>query len=269
MIDYPQIVYKYRSWEDENHKKVISENSLFLAPPILFNDPFDCRLPDNIMSLDTDEKIEAYVELKMNQQIGYIKKNGLNIEEEKFKFFNRIRSNPEKYQQELEEILFKSQDKHIGVLSLSARWNSILMWSHYGNNHKGFCVGFYEEKIRTSGKFGMGGIVDYNKHDDYPFIDPLSDNFMEKSIQRTHSKSKEWIYEEEYRTTKTFHPNPATKEDRIVNFDNDFFAEIVLGINISEKDKDEIIETANKKGIKIYQAKKVPFKFLITREEIK
>ena len=27
-----------------------------------------------------------------------------------------------------------------GVLSLSARWNSPLMWSHYADQHRGFCV---------------------------------------------------------------------------------------------------------------------------------
>ena len=37
----------------------------------------------------------------------------------------------------------------------------------------------------------------------------------------------------------------------------------------SEEDRKEIIELALKKGIKVYQAKKVPFKFEITKEEIK
>lgn len=33
-------------------------------------------------------------------------------------------------------------DAKLGVLSLSRRWNSSLMWSHYTESHAGFCVGF-------------------------------------------------------------------------------------------------------------------------------
>src|SRR3954471_5525958 len=29
-----------------------------------------------------------------------------------------------------------------GVLSLSERWNSVLMWSHYADNHRGVCIEF-------------------------------------------------------------------------------------------------------------------------------
>src|SRR5437879_3144630 len=29
-----------------------------------------------------------------------------------------------------------------GVLCLSRSWNHILMWSHYGDKHKGICLGF-------------------------------------------------------------------------------------------------------------------------------
>ena len=142
------------------------------------------------------------------------------------------------------------------------------MWSHYGDNHTGFCIGFHEQKLRESGKFGACGMVDYCDTDDYPFIDPLWENFEEKSLERTHSKSKKWIYEEEYRALKTFTPIPPKINDRLVNFDNDLVSEIVLGINISKKDKKEIINIARQKSISIFQAHKIPFKFLIGREEI-
>ena len=142
------------------------------------------------------------------------------------------------------------------------------MWSHYGDNHSGYCVGFYEEKIRNSELISVGGMVNYNNNEDYPFIDPLSDKIVEKSILRTQNKSKKWSYEKEYRVMKIFYPKIASNEDRTIRFDDDFYAEIILGLNISEKDKNEIVEIAKKKNIKIYQTRKTPFKYLIERYEI-
>ena len=52
------------------------------------------------------------------------------------------------------------------------------MWSHYANSHQGFCIGFYEEKIRNyvvkSRNGGKGGMVIYDSK--FPEIDPLNTN---------------------------------------------------------------------------------------------
>ncbi|MBL7103181.1 MAG: DUF2971 domain-containing protein [Bacteroidales bacterium] len=41
--------------------------------------------------------------------------------------------------------MFKKQNDHYGILSLSAKWDNILIWGHYAEKHKGFCIGFNEE----------------------------------------------------------------------------------------------------------------------------
>src|SRR5688572_1849281 len=41
----PQIVYKFRTWEEGNHKKIITNNELWLSHPFKLNDPFDVRPP--------------------------------------------------------------------------------------------------------------------------------------------------------------------------------------------------------------------------------
>jgi hypothetical protein len=55
------VLYKYRNWTDENHKKMLKENELFFASPRSFNDPFDCKIPVNFSILNTNEKIDLYV----------------------------------------------------------------------------------------------------------------------------------------------------------------------------------------------------------------
>jgi hypothetical protein len=301
MAKIPDIVYKYRSWNDSNHKKVITENSLFLASPKLFNDPFDCKIPDNILSLDTDDKIMRYVNFQIektealynSEEIKYDDNNDflrdqlkrfsdfrhenneskkvdqeVTKEEEKLKFYKEIKDNIQKYHIDFEKKIYDRQDKYTGVISLSAVWNNILMWSHYGDEHSGYCIGFHQNKIRHSGIVSSGGMVEYNENHNFPDINPMSRNDLVKTLLRTQNKAKEWSYEEEFRIIKQFFPKVPTLEDRIFRFDDDLFAEITLGVNIDPDSKREIIEIAKAKKIKTYQAVKVPFKFLIERVEI-
>lgn len=236
-----------------------------MSSPAYFNDPFDCRIPTNFMLLNTVDKIKSYVDsyfVRLN-----LRERGLNLQDEKEHMVHELTNNIEDFQNSHEKIVFESRNKHLGVLSLSARWNSILMWSHYSDFHKGYCVGFYEEKLRVSGLFGKGGPVNYNPENDIPTIEP-GEHTMEKGFIETHTKSFEWKYEEEYRLVKLFFPEIPTDGDRTIVVDNDCFAEVIIGLLTPENEKKEIIKAAKEKNLKVYQAKKVPFKFELGREEI-
>ena len=89
------------------------------------------------------------------------------------------------------------------------------MWSHYGNSHKGFCIGFNVSELFNVFKDSFLGRVLYkdnfpNIHDikkciinnDYDTIDGL--NF---------TKSKEWEYEKEYRFKKIKLDNSLKNND--------------------------------------------------------
>lgn len=267
--NYPEIVYKYRNWTSDFNKAVLEKNELFMTSPEYFNDPFDCRIPTNYNLLDTPEKVNNYaVEFTERHKV-WLKENGQNLQEEIRLIKNDFTYRLSEMQQNHENQLFQSQNKHYGILSMTTKWNNILMWSHYGDFHKGYCIGFWEEKMRKSALFGKGGPVSYNNENEYPKIDPLSkENGMIKGFKETHTKAFDWKYEDEYRFFNLYYPNEPTDDDRKVRITNNLFAEIILGIMMPENHKKEIIKLAKEKGIKIYQAKKVPFKFEITREEI-
>ncbi|MBT2620300.1 DUF2971 domain-containing protein [Chryseobacterium sp. ISL-6] len=38
-------------------------------------------------------------------------------------------------------------NRNFGIYSLTTKNSNLLMWSHYGNSHKGFCIGFNTEKL--------------------------------------------------------------------------------------------------------------------------
>lgn len=42
----PQVLYKYRSWDDERHKDLLRKGVVYFAAPDSFEDTFDCNLPE-------------------------------------------------------------------------------------------------------------------------------------------------------------------------------------------------------------------------------
>lgn len=61
MIKCPRVLYKYRTWNDANHKKVLNENSLYMASPRKFDDIKDCRVPQKFPS---QEELRDYFTTK-------------------------------------------------------------------------------------------------------------------------------------------------------------------------------------------------------------
>lgn len=265
----PEKVYKYRIWKNGSHKNLLLYNELYLASPKDFNDPFDCRISPNFIDLTKEEKYSYINELAISK-FEETERKGLNFPKV-LKDLEKRLDDPIKFQRDSEKIIYNEQDKYYGILSLSCRWKSILMWSHYSDCHRGFCVGFWEEKLRNTGFFGKAGIVKYDTK--FPEIKPkvakTPEDIIETTFIRTHTKSEDWTYEAEYRLVQNYFPNEPKPFKRIIRVPDDVFAEVILGINISENDKDEIVEICKIKGISVYQAIKKDFRFEIDRALIK
>lgn len=260
----PKTIYKYRNWDDLYHKKILTENSLFCSPANLFNDPFDCKIYKNHFLLNTPEKKDQYVENSIRNYIDWLKNNGRDIDKEKFILRQRL-NDIESYQKESENIEDDYTDKYLGIVSFSARWDSILMWSHYSNYHQGFCIGFNEYKLRNSRLFGKGGNVIYTN--DFPVFDPLISDFN-ASLFKPLYKSKEWEYEQEYRMMNLYFDNKPNEPNRVIVFDDEYIEEIILGLKASQETKKEIIGIAKVKKVPVFEIEKVPFKFELTRKQI-
>lgn len=266
---YPEIVYKYRAWEGIG-KKPLTHFELYLASPKDFNDPFDCRIPVNFLLLsekDKKEYIDVFIKKHKNE---FLKEDRNLIEIKKILQIKLHKNNIETVQRENEEISFEKYDKRIGILSLSTDWKSILMWSHYAREHSGYCIGFYEEKLRNSGLFDNGGPVSYPSEDEYPIIHPLEDikGEPETIFKNSHHKAKDWFYEKEYRLTKFFHKEIPTLNCRQIHINSDYIAEVYIGLRTPPEHKDEIIRICKNYDIKVYQVKQLKFKFLLDRDEI-
>lgn len=235
----PPVIYKYRDWEKEFHKTIITKRELYFAQPHSLNDPYDVRPPYNFIvpqinieearkkirdagrAIEPDlseEQLEQEVEIRLN-----------SIMQDPVKYFKRNR---------MDHVLDSSRYDTIGVLSFCSSFDNEPMWAHYGNNHNGFAVGFNTVRLARALNCTVG-LVDYNDTPlDYHIMGDNS-GLLEKELFR---KSTKWKPEQEIRFLTI---GVGLYRDRTNIFPIEAVEEIVFGLSTSKQVQDEIIEAAN------------------------
>ncbi|MFN8395082.1 MAG: DUF2971 domain-containing protein [Bacteroidia bacterium] len=260
---FPKIVYKYRSWSNKNHRRILTNNEVWMASPGIFNDPFDCRIEmdfDNLSDVELLQWGNAIVNSTKEEAIA----ENIDVEAKRQEWAVRVRDKPA-LKRECENLVQEALFKKLGILSLSSVWDNTLMWSHYGDSHKGFCIGFNEHVLRESKCFDGGNNVSYQKQ--FPVLNPLRMKPEDFRI-RWSIKAQQWNYEEEYRLFKMDF-SPDSNEDsawrsRIVPEDS--IAEVVIGTEMSSTHRNELVSICHQRKIPVYQAKKNLVELRITRD---
>jgi hypothetical protein len=231
-------VYKYRTWNCSKHKDLLQKGVLYFAAPNSFEDTYDCNLPEKFP--EGKDLYNLFLKVSKEQ---YPHKS--EIEHITFASY-WCKHSPIANQKERDNLLeyFRQSlsDTH-GVLSLCKSANNELMWEKYGDNHKGYCVGF-SLPILTAYCSG-GGNVDYQEN--VPIIDYLNDSNEEKIRKQLLCKQKKYSFEDEYRLLKMNHGYSLNDKDRTLHFPNDCIKEIYLGKNMNSNDKSEIITIVTEK----------------------
>lgn len=103
-----------------------------------------------------------------------------------FEFLGANLANPS-HRASLSLIKAKLSDE-CGILCFTKNWESPVMWSHYADKHRGFCLGFEVPD-------GIAKNVDYvSSRLEWP--EDAGEEFMGRVVC---TKFKHWSYEEEYR----------------------------------------------------------------------
>jgi hypothetical protein len=137
MTKETSVLYKYRC-VTERSLKMLKEGKYYFASAHSFNDPLDCAV-EPIYELPPVEKI-------IENQAKVLQDNdGISFQEalQKSQIIKTIpQSELEILLQRLRNSIQSMLQDDYGVLSLSAKNDNILMWSHYADYHKGFCIEF-------------------------------------------------------------------------------------------------------------------------------
>lgn len=242
---------------DQNLFNSLIYNYQWFSNPLDFNDPYDCNI--ELDYTNTPEEIEVFIR-EMND-------NNYNIKDERY-IVKRIKSFVEK--PELMALLSKQQDAKIvskmGLCCFSERDDSLLMWSHYGDSHKGVCLSFdFREDLNF---FTVPYCVDYPEK--YPKVNFINDRRTAKLYRiQFATKSKEWQYEQEIRIIKD-ERRPPYKTD--VKFKKRALSSIKFGYKSIEIEQIKIKSILEKVGgyehVKFYKAKLKRFEFGMDYEEI-
>lgn len=101
----------------------------------------------------------------------------------------------EKNSRKIAKILQAHWASSLGLLCTSRTWHNPVMWAHYGDKHKGVCLGFdvpdelaYEVKYEPD---RLRDVIDASK--------PLMGLDEEKLLRVLLTKYKDWEYEKEWR----------------------------------------------------------------------
>lgn len=224
-MELPEVIYKYRDWNDTFHKRIITEREVFMAAPNSFEDPVDCKLPIEYSGLSKKEIREVCL---YNSKLYYPERT--RKQHRKYAENWRTESpfgNIHLIKQFQEQMLEK-YNSQIGVLSLTANVKNLKMWEKYSNNHKGFAVGFNPTVMFQY--LGGGGPVTY--YDTLPIVRPAPiHSYDEQRCYQIFSKLSKWSFEEEYRT-HIFRSNELTKESRTIQIPAEAYTEIVIGTDM-------------------------------------
>ena len=247
MFEEAHVIYRYKYLPfTEGALKTISEGTIKFTCPGEFNDPFDCspfydtanlnRIP-NLFRDDAKQR-----GLTPAQRI-----------QKKPEYVTRLRKRIENGS------WAEDQTKRVGVVSLSRNALSILMWSHYAQNHQGFVLEF---RIPVKGTVAD---ISYATDRLLPFpviyqphrpVVILSQHNKEKLLHKILlTKSDLWRYEEEER---------VISEDRVAGIypyrRDEILCSVIAGMRMAKENKDVLVaecaklQSSNIPSLRLYQA---------------
>lgn len=235
-------LYKYFSPEIYNLDAIANEN-VWMSRPSDFNDPYDSAInldSEYIKNIMSNQNTSDYIKSNINDICG-------NIQFSINDFNNRVR-----------------------VSCYSEIDNSILMWSHYAQNHKGFCAeyGYSDisqlEGVRNDGLMLIVPIAYKNRN-----LVKITDDCDIKiqMIKLVFYKSFDWIYEQEWRQTFiSLKELPIDSKGLIVK--STPIKSIIMGCKIESSTENMLKFICETKGIKLDKMIMDENSFLLKRVEV-
>lgn len=236
-IKMPEVLYKYRNWDNPLHKTILENCELYLASPLDFEDPLDCRVP---RLYPNKKDLFQFFLLQSKQE-------NPNFTRSQHRDFAKkwSKQSPlavkEKLQSKVESLRTKV-NRSYGVLSMTVDPDNLIMWEKYANSDCGFCVGFNSRILRRY--VAGGGEIAYV--DKLPLI-PFNASVEEEFCVNIMHKERKWSFEKEYRFTKNWYLSEVSVSDRTVMLPPESVVEIILGKNMVSRHREEIKRIAKEK----------------------
>lgn len=244
----PEFVYKYGKWDKNGSERIITGSTIKLTSPSEFNDPYDCGVPIRYDLLSEDDMYKLSKEKHPNCSEEFHQR------QVKFAMTNTAK----KLKAGKHDEMFRKEINYwkdvLGIFCASENYSNILLWSHYADNHRGFCVKLKSEGIFYAAGYMVGSVI---YKDEIPELLPGYNKNMDEehktTIQQFFSKYSGWSYEEEIRFIG------FKKANKIVEIDPQTIEAVYFGWSMPPEDKSkklkELQELEHLKHIKYYEMK--------------
>lgn len=220
----PDFLYRYQPCS-EIALSNLRRGILYFSPANAFNDPFDCRFSFLDAGLSAEDLAQLKRELPIDDNLDNEQLSAAII----------------RYSAETLSRYFYDR----GVCCFSAVHDNLLMWAHYAQGHRGFCLKF----DTTNEVFSRVSPVSYSR--DYPSFSPadclIRNEYCKVFDVALRTKSDSWSYEQEWRIVHE-------RAGQECFFAKEALVGIYLGLAVDARHADEISTVAAALEVPVFQA---------------
>jgi len=144
--------------------------------------------------------------------------------------------------------LFDVKKSGIGIYSLSKTYKDELLWAHYANSHKGFCIEYDLDLLINSYKSfeAFSFPVQYKKKPPEYGIGDVNSTKAEIVVQKIAGcQSIRWNYEKEHRIVTGFYGEHPYVPECMMS--------IYFGLNMDEREKELMKDKLKGRGVQFFQ----------------
>jgi hypothetical protein len=159
-------LYRYQRFDSKQHpidrerlEDLLVGNRIYFYSPNRLNDPYDCKIQFRIKDATKQMWLDFFKKAHRRKSSDISEEDLDRMAEIEYrKTPHKTPEGRAKWRQFTQDLLQPELDR-MGLLCMSKKDDSILMWSYYADGHKGFCLIFDETVAKTN--FYLTG-VDYN-----------------------------------------------------------------------------------------------------------
>ena len=260
-------LYRYQPYVGEYVEFVndlILNNRIYYSNPLQFNDPFDCKMYGIKFS---EERVERFMRERFERGMALVEmiqpRTAPLPKEVKCVFLEEsVKKNSPKTLEGCAQVIQGLHDlveKEIGVLCLSSDPMNILMYSHYADRHRGVCLEF---TLQQDNIFNPEP-VRYVR--DFPTLDFGLSHDVNKAlaVALIATKSKDWEYEQEYRSLRGGGAG-------VIEIPDNYLSGIIFGCAASDETVQTVMDVVKQSGktLSLSKAVKSDSSFSLSIEEM-
>jgi hypothetical protein len=252
-------LYHYEKFRAEWLTTTLRDRTIHCSDPANLNDPWDCRPCFDDRSFETQKQIDDfanYLHATTGQPIPDVQRS---------LFDAGIYRGPADVRNILAGLSASNVAyiSRLGVYCLTPDPLSVLMWSHYAENHRGICLEFNVRNI------AFMSAVEVIYRSEYPFWTPYSAT-IENAVEMVLTKSADWSYENEFRLfarPDVDDNHPLKLHGQCIRLPENALASVIVGCQGDYEAVSGIV-SEHAPGLQVKRAMRTPNRYSLAIEDV-